>query len=220
MERIGRFLTCIGVLVVFAAVLPAATLLSESFETYSTVGNIKIYDTTSLLGSGEVTAGSVDLLNNYEESATMQLVCHSGVECIDMDGSTHTLGQLTYTFTYTAGVQYSLSFWAAPGGRGTDEAMDVNFAGVTTTVNTSSISGGVAVTDWVNVLLTFTPVTSGSGTIVFTQLGNSWETPSSDNIGMLLDDVLLTDNTVPEPGTLALVAGGLALAGLLRRRRA
>jgi len=222
MKSIGRVFVCIGVLVAFVTVLPAATIINETFESYSTVGNIQVYDTSSWFGSGEVTAGSVDLLNNYGESETVRMYCHSGLKCLDMDGSTDLEGQLTYWFSYAGGVEYTLSFWVAPSGRATTESLAVNFAGVTTTVDTPAQTGGVAVSDWTQVLMTFTPVSSGSGSIVFTQGVGSLPTGPvpGDNVGLLLDDIHLTSNAVPEPGTLALLAGGLALAGLLRRRKA
>jgi hypothetical protein len=187
--------------------LDAAVIISDNFDGYPAVpsGGLILYTSPISFGAWNVTAGSVDLLNNYPG-----LPCHSGTQCLDMDGSTNAAGTITTNFSYTAGVTYALSFWYAGNQRNANaDTMNVTLGGQSTQLIVPYL------TAWTQGTLVFTPATNGTGALTFAHLG-------SDNQGILLDDVTLQSRggaaPIPEPATWAMMAGGLMLAGLLRRR--
>lgn len=207
MKSIQMILAVLAVLVCLTPGLHAAVIISDNFEGYPAVpsGGFITYSSPSPLGVWSVSAGSVDLLNNYSG-----LPCHSGTQCLDMDGSTSAAGTITSSFSYTAGVTYALSFWYAGNNRSPNaDTMNITLGDQSTQLIVPYIAG------WTQGSLVFTPVTNGTGSVTFAHLG-------SDNQGILLDDVTLESRgetaPVPEPATWAMMAGGLMLAGLLRRR--
>ena len=121
---------------------------------------------------------------------------------VDLDGSTGNAGSFSTksSFNFEAGVVYTLSFdyWSTGG---TNNA--------TATIGSFQVpftrSSGTPIA--LSAPFSFASATSAS--LVFQDLGN-------DNVGMGIDNVLIT-SPVPEPATLA--ALGLGAAALLRRRR-
>jgi hypothetical protein len=198
--------------------MSAATILSETFDTYSTPTgtNIEVYGTGSFLGAGEVVSGSIDLLSNFGNGDGTTLACYSGLNCVDMDGSTMAAGTLSYNFSYVADAVYTIIFYWAGNGRSGSDSMSVTLDGLTI-VDLVDVPWD---SPWTGEIGVFSPSTSGVATLAFAHAGG-------DNVGILLDDISIESEggdpfhgEVPEPGTLALLAGGLALAGLLRRRKA
>lgn len=194
------------ILAVLVPGLQAAVIFTEDFDSYPGIpfGGYTTVTNGNFLGLWAVTAGSIDLLNNYPG-----LPCYSGTQCLDMDGTTSAAGTITRNFSYTAGTTYVLTFWYRGSNRGPDsDTMTVTLGDQSTNLsvpyNQSYTMGS----------LTFSPVANGTGAVTFAHHG-------ADKKGILLDDIKLEsrdDAQVPEPATWALMAGGLLLAGLLRRR--
>jgi hypothetical protein len=132
--------------------------------------------------------------------------CKSGVgRCIDLDGSTNSVGLLQRTFALVGGRKYTLSFDMA-GGYFTGNTVAVNFGSAS--LNVINLAATFVYNTYT---LQFSPVTSGNYTLSFLNNGGT----ASDNSGAYLDNVAIT---VPEPGTLAIAALALGALALSRRK--
>lgn len=116
-------------------------------------------------------------------------------------------GVLNHTFSATSGVQYTLSFWLNNSLRGSDETVDVVLGTATRTI---LVPSSMPLTQF---SLNFTATSTGISNFAFHNLGG-------DNVGAILDDVLLVDNVggVPEPSTWLLLVSGLAGFIVFRKR--
>jgi hypothetical protein len=124
------------------------------------------------------------------------------------------------TVATTPGTQYSLSFWVGnvfdPAGIfGTTSTVNVRLGGLGGTLlggfTNSSMTTGTQV--WEQFTTSFTAAGS-SATLDFLNAD-----PPSDNSNGLDNVVLLASgSSIPEPGTLSLLAIGIAALGLFRRR--
>ena len=133
---------------------------------------------------------------------------------LSTDTTPGTLSQLVSTVPAQG---YTLSFWlldqnVLPGA----DAMNVSFGGF----NLSVLGSSLNMSAYTNVVLSVpgTDITSGTTTLSFQGLLD----PSGGTLPLNLDDIILTANSgpnVPEPSTLALLAGGLLMLTRLRRRR-
>lgn len=164
--------------------------------------------------------GTVDVIN----SGTFSIDCVGGAgKCIDMDGSTGNGGRIIskQTFTVLPGQTWSLRGLIS--GNQRNDAVDTWIAGfldATTLSLVGSASGTVAGPD------AFASEGLALGLGSPATLRVFFEDPGSDNIGFILDDVTLecrgdacASVSVPEPGMLALLGGGLLGFALNRRRR-
>lgn len=140
----------------------------------------------------------------------------SGDVCVDLDGSTSSAGFLQRDVTFSAAGDYSLDFWLRGNNRG--GAADSVQYGVLT-IGGAITGPHVSSTAWSAHQFLFSIATPGVYAIFFENAGG-------DNVGMWLDDVSVNaidvdePAPVPEPGSVFLLAGGLAAIGVrLRRRR-
>lgn len=176
----------------------AAVLLSDNFDSESPTS----FNYTGF-ANFTVSSGSVDLIG----AGFFDLYPGHG-NYVDLDGTTggqNPAGQLTSNASYAPGI-YTLGFLLGGSQRGdtnTVRAQLGSFFVDITLASTDPLSS-----------YSFTFLTTG-GNLSFTNLG------FSDNLGLILDDVNLSDTTasVPEPLTLSLFGAGLAGAAAMRRRK-
>ncbi|MBC7834637.1 MAG: hypothetical protein H7Y88_05990 [Phycisphaerales bacterium] len=154
-----------------------------------------------------VGGGTVDLIGN----GSFDFYPGNGLY-VDLDGSTGDSGLLetTTTFNFLAGITYQLDFELGGSQRG-----DTNT--VTLLVNVGLINELFVLNSADPLALvtrTFTPAVNTSGTISFENMGG-------DNVGLILDDVVLTElaTVIPLPGAGAMGAMGLVLGAIAMRRR-
>jgi hypothetical protein len=153
-----------------------------------------------------VTSGTVDLIGN----GYFDFLPGNGLY-VDMDGSTGSAGTLlSLNLNLTAG-DYALSYLLA--GNHRNGSLEQVTGSVETGFSTRvvSLAQGTPFTSFTDVF------SLGGDTTVNIQFAAT----GGDNIGMLLDNVVLERRSasVPEPGTLMLFATGLAGVGVARRRR-
>ncbi len=168
------------------------------------------------LANWTVADGTVDLVNNGD----FGLQCSGGAgSCVDMDGTappggTPQAGTLVSTpFSLLPG-KYQLSFDVSGNQRGApSDTMNVTVGDPSTTLTTLTVirESGVAFPG--SVILPFDVNSPIDATITFAHLGG-------DNIGMLLDNVSLTQiAAVPVPAAAVLFLSALGCLSAFRRRR-
>jgi hypothetical protein len=175
--------------------------------------------------------GTVDVVTNGNFGITC--VGNSGA-CLDIDGTPGPGALTSNSINFLAGRATTISFDLSGNQRdqlNDNFRFDARFASPTTVTGLACTSGFVScgtfatptnlgpyfetiagTRGWVNYSLTFTPTTAGSLTLGFS-------TNSADNIGPLLDNVLVTQASVPEPQSWAMLIAGFGLVGAARRSR-
>lgn len=183
----------------FAGAVSAAPLFEENFDdeaaTYGTVENFTNFSTFSVSG------GTVDLIE--DPGNPYGLTCETAGGCIDLDGSTGNAGLVSDIITLDAGQEYTLSFDLSGNQRGGEDTVTVTFYTVLDSIGVSYDAG------W----NTYTYSFFGDGNDY--QLG--FQNLGGDNVGALLDNVVISAVPVPAAGFLLL--GALGGFGLMRRRK-
>ena len=168
--------------------------------------------------------GNVDLVRSPDYGIT----CKTG-SCVDLDG-TPGPGSITtkQAYSFSAGdvmrISFDLSgnqrllgtsdnffFGANITGSPSATSCAASFLGCLTNsfTHNETINGGAP---WSNYYYEFTAAAAGTVDYTFGTLSN-------DNVGPLLDNVVITQtSTVPEPSTWALMASGLLALGVVGRR--
>jgi len=187
----------IGAAILGASAAQAATpVFSDNFDTDTLALNA-----TSFKGGWAVSGGTVDIIG---AGGQFDLAPGNG-RYIDLDGSSYNAGIFANSVSVVAGQTYTLSFSLAGNHRGAgNDTVEVNFGSLSQVYNLSSSDAFSTHT------LSFTAATGGSAGFSFIDNG-------SDNQGALLDNVSVS--AVPEPETYGMMLGGLALLGVVARRR-
>jgi hypothetical protein len=174
----------------------AAPLFSDDFDT-DTLG----LNAIAFNGGWSVSGGTVDIIG---APGPFDLLPGNG-HYIDLDGSTGKAGIFANSLDVSNGVTYTLSFDLAGNqrGAGTDTVV-VNFGSGSQTFTRAATDG------FQTYMLSYTATGTG-------KVGFSFIDQGADNQGALLDRVSVT--AVPEPETYGMLLGGLALLGVVARRR-
>ena len=176
----------------------AAILFSDDFNAENGGNGTLNY---SQFVNWDVTDGSVDLIGNGNND----LLPGNGLY-VDLDGSSSNSGLLStkQTFNFAQEAVYKLSFRYAGSQRGSQETFRVTLGGLIDDVTIVESNEGFQTATYF-----FSPQENASGKISFQNEGN-------DNIGAILDNVLL-ETVVPEPTLLAAI--GMGFAAIRRSRK-
>lgn len=173
----------------------AGIVFSDNFDTEAVGLNASLTNWT-------ITNGTIDVIG---QGSPFDLLPGNG-RYVDLDGTTSNAAMVTHSFLFQNGVNYQLKFDLAGSQRGD--------------TNTLFLSVGTLLGAPINITLgssvpftTFTYNFVGNGT----SAGILFDHQGGNNLGLLLDRVVLTE--VPEPGSLLLCGLGAVSALGLRRRR-
>ncbi len=187
-----------------------AQLVNGNFESSTPVaGSVDTYGAGSSFGGWTVGQGTIDLLNGYWQAA-------DGTYSVDLDGVS--VGSIYQDVATTIGEAYTLGFSLAgnPAGGPVIKTMDVLWGGSVVGSYTFDITGrSFAAMGWTPYTLAGLVSTTATTRLEFRS------TTGGNFYGPAVDAITLAPavSAVPEPATLALVAGGLALVGGVARRR-
>lgn len=190
----------------FAVVAPmthAADIVNGGFENSNFSGLFQTYFAGGNLGGWKVDSGSVDLVNTYWQPA-------AGHYSLDLNGSS--VGVISQSFATVVGQTYNVSFDLAgnPEGGG---AVKYLTAGVTGghafTFDTTGHSR--AAMGWTTQGFSFVADSTTSTLRFAGDSRNSYYGAALDNISVMA--------AVPEPETYGMLLAGLALLGVVARRK-
>ncbi len=216
--------TALGLGALVMSVSASATILfSDDFESESATGSVLNYDS---FNNWVVRDGTVDLIKSGP-NPWFDPNLGDGF-FVDLDGSTYDAGRMVsrQSFAFESGVHYRLSFDLAGNSRNASEdwvRSIVTMNGVAGEQHANEVfklGGNEAFTTYA--LDFYGEPTNESGRIVFrtdfpNQVNNNYPN-QNDNIGLLLDNVVLESVDVAEPGNLGLMSLGLLGLAFVRRK--
>ncbi|MBX3601933.1 MAG: PEP-CTERM sorting domain-containing protein [Rubrivivax sp.] len=195
-----------------AAPAQAGVIFSDNFDADSAASVLNFNGLINWTVSG----GTID----YIRSGGFGISCVGGTGgCLDMDGSAGNAGRITtrQVFDFDDGVEYTFEMMLSGNQRGG--------ASDTVTYGLISVDTGFESTLSAGPLAPNAPFATFGGSLLGQNFAGNWrffiEGAGGDNIGAILDNVVLRDNrtaNVPEPATLLLSGLALLAAGAVRRR--
>jgi hypothetical protein len=189
----------------------ASALTIPYFDNFNSI-------TTSQLNTAPAGWTAIDGTVDSIKSGTYGITCFGGSGgCVDLDGSTDKAGYLVTsgTFNLVAGQTYRLSAQISGNQRGAvPDNLIFGFFNTSDLVLASKTIKGIASSSPFTLYsVLFTPTTSVTGEVFF------YDVLGNNDQGPILDNVRVTDTTVPLPAAAWLMLSGLAALGAFARRR-
>ncbi|MCI0507211.1 MAG: PEP-CTERM sorting domain-containing protein [Gammaproteobacteria bacterium] len=209
MKLLKNAMSAVALSLAIVGTANATIVFEDNFNSYN--GGVGALNYTGFSSTWSVMDGTVDLIGN----GFFDFLPGNGLY-IDLDGSTANAGIMGHLESLAPG-DYTLSFDLAGNQRdASSELTTANIAillGSGTAASTNiSLAQNVGFTTY-NLNFSISDLLNPS--VVMFSFGAS----GGDNIGMLLDNVVLQDRiSVPEPGILSMLALGLLGIGLSRRK--
>lgn len=206
----------VGIAVAFVVLLVAGPALADtvifSDDFNSENGGNQALNYNSF-ANWNVTDGTVDLLGAGVFAGAC-IAAGGAPVCVDLDGSTNDAGIMTTktSFSFLAGQTYDLTFDLAGSPSSDNNTVLIEVEIVPLSLTSITVLGGEPFSTRT---ITVMPLVDATGPISFENLGG-------DNIGALLDNVVLslrTEEVVPEPAAAVLAATGLFGVFAFRGRR-
>ena len=206
-----KTLAAVAIATTLMTALPAAAVTIAFQDNFSGYGLATVLNAADSVfgGNWATTSGTVDYL---AAGSDYDYLCPADTNCVDLDGSTDAGGTFATTQVFKNG-KFNILFQFSGSNRDGygDDTMVVSFGGVVASISKMFNKPGNQ-SDF-GVMFSGIVVGNAGTTLSFRDTG-------TDNVGMILKNVVVEMSPVPVPaagGLLVLALGGLAA---LRRRKA
>lgn len=208
----------------FRALLLAALMGSTAAQAATELVTNGSFETSSVASGSFASVSSLAGWTIAGKKSTVELrndlagTAESGSVFAELDSSKNTT--ISQVLSTVVGETYTLSFWYAsrPGVVGNSLGLQWLAGSETGTVDTHTglsakqVINATADNIWVNFTTSFV-ANSTSTALSFTGLGKS------DGLGTSLDNISVTQTSVPEPTSISMLFAGLVAMGLMSRRK-